>query len=127
MAVMILIGTLVFNLKIILDAVSVLMVAMASLMFTGIGMIIARFVKDPDGADEAANVITFPMMFLSGTFFQISQMPQFLQTIAQMLPLTYVSEGLRAAMIFGQTQQHLQNTALITVLAIASIIVGSLT
>jgi len=126
MAVMMLMGILIFGMKMTLDAISLLMVAMASLMFTGIGMIIARFVKDPDGADAAANVITFPMMFLSGTFFQISQMPQFLQTIAQVLPLTYVSEGLRAAMIFGQTQQALQNTALITVLGIASIIVGSL-
>jgi ABC-2 type transport system permease protein len=126
MAVMILMGMVIFGMKMSLDAVSLLMVAMASLMFTGIGMIIARFVKDPDGADAAANVITFPMMFLSGTFFQLSQMPQFLQTIAQVLPLTYVSEGLRAAMIFGQTQQAIVNTALITVLGIASIIVGSL-
>jgi len=126
MAVMILIGTLVFNLKIILDAVSVLMVAMASLMFTGVGMIIARFVKDPDGADAAANVITFPMMFLSGTFFPLSQMPSFLQGIAQVLPLTYVNEGLRATMIFGQSQQAIFNTALITALGIASIIIGSL-
>lgn len=126
MAVMILIGMLVFNLKIILDAVSVLMVAMASLMFTGVGMIIARFVKDPDGADAAANVITFPMMFLSGTFFPLSQMPQFLQGIAQVLPLTYVNEGLRATMIFGQSQQAIFNTALITALGIVSIIIGSL-
>ncbi len=126
MAVMMLMGMVIFGMKMTLDAISLIMVAMASLMFTGIGMIIARFVKDPDGADAAANVITFPMMFLSGTFFQLSQMPQFLQTIAQVLPLTYVSEGLRAAMIFGQTQQAIQNTALITVLGLASIIVGSL-
>jgi ABC-2 type transport system permease protein len=126
MAVMILMGMAIFGMKMTLDAVSLLMVAMASLMFTGVGMIIARFVKDPDGADAAANVITFPMMFLSGTFFQLSQMPQFLQTIARVLPLTYVSEGLRAAMIFGQTQQAIFNTALISVLGIASIIVGSL-
>lgn len=126
MAVMMLMGIAIFGMKMTLDAVSLLMVAMASLMFTGIGMIIARFVKDPDGADAAANVVTFPMMFLSGTFFQLSQMPQFLQTIAQVLPLTYVSEGLRAAMIFGQTQQAITNTALISVLGVASIVVGSL-
>jgi len=126
MAVMMLMGIAIFGMKMTLDAVSLLMVAMASLMFTGLGMIIARFVKDPDGADAAANVITFPMMFLSGTFFQLSQMPQFLQTIARVLPLTYVSEGLRAAMIFGQTQQAIINTALITALGIASIVVGSL-
>jgi ABC-2 type transport system permease protein len=126
MAVMMLLGVTLFGMEITLDAVSLLMVAMASLMFTGIGMIIARFVKDPDGADAAANVITFPMMFLSGTFFEISQMPPFLQTIASVLPLTYVSQGLRASMIFGQTQQAIFNTALITVLGIASIVVGSL-
>jgi len=125
MAVMIIIGMTVFSMKMTLDAISLLMVAMASLMFTGLGMIIARFVKDPDGADAAANVITFPMMFLSGTFFPISQMPQFLQTIAQVLPLTYVSDGLRAAMIFGQSQQAIYNTALITGLGLASILVGS--
>jgi len=126
MAVMILLGIMLFNMKIAPDPISIFMVAMASLMFTGLGMIIARFVKDPDGADAAANAITFPMMFLSGTFFPISQMPQFLQTIAQLLPLTYVSEGLRAAMIFGQPQQAILNTAVITGLGVLSIIVGSL-
>jgi ABC-2 type transport system permease protein len=126
MAVMLIVGVALFGMKMTLDAVSLLMVAMASLMFTGLGMIIARFVKDPDGADAAANVVTFPMMFLSGTFFQLSQMPQFLQTIASVLPLTYVSEGLRAAMIFGQSQQAIINTALITVLGVASIVIGSL-
>ncbi len=126
MAVMIIMGIAIFGMKMTLDAISLVMVAMASLMFTGLGMIIARFVKDPDGADAAANVITFPMMFLSGTFFQLSQMPLFLQSIAQVLPLTYVSEGLRAAMIFGQTQQAIMNTILITILGVASIIVGSL-
>lgn len=126
MAVMILLGMTIFGMKFTLDGVSLLMVAMTSLLFTGLGMIIARFVKDPEGADAAANVITFPMMFLSGTFFQLSQMPPFLQAIAQVLPLTYVGEGLRAAMIFGQTQQALINTAVVTVLGIASIVVGSL-
>jgi len=95
------------------------------LLFSGLGMIIARFVKDPDSADSAANVITFPMMFLSGTFFPLSQMPSFLQTIAQVLPLTYVNEGLRAAMIFGQQQQAIYNTAIISILGIAFIAIGS--
>ena len=126
MVVMLLIGVVLFNMKVTVDAVSLVMVAMASLLFSGIGMIIARFVKDPDGADAAANVVTFPMMFLSGTFFELSQMPQFLQTIARVLPLTYVSEGLRAAMIFGQADTAVLNTVLISVMGVISIIVGSL-
>ena len=81
--------------------------------------------KDPDGADAAANVIIFPMMFLSGTFFPLSQMLLFLQAIAQVLPLTYVSDGLRASMIFGQSQTAFLNTGIITVLGFACIVVGS--
>jgi ABC-2 type transport system permease protein len=125
MAVMLILGVAVFGMKMTVDALSLFLVAMASLMFTGLGMIIARFVKDPDGADAAANVITFPMMFLSGTFFPLSSMPLFLQAIAQVLPLTYVSDGLRASMIFGQSQTAILNTAIITVLGIACILIGS--
>jgi ABC-2 type transport system permease protein len=66
------------------------------------------------------------MMFLSGTFFELSQMPQFLQAIATVLPLTYVSEGLRAAMIFGQVDQAIFNTLLVSVMGVIAITVGSL-
>jgi ABC-2 type transport system permease protein len=124
-AMMIFIGIGIFHLRMTLNLVSLLMIVSTSLLFSGLGMIIARFVKDPDSADSAANVITFPMMFLSGTFFPLSQMPSFLQTIAQVLPLTYVNEGLRAAMIFGQQQQAIYNTAIISILGIALIAVGS--
>jgi ABC-2 type transport system permease protein len=125
MAVMMTLGLTIFGVEITLGPISILMVAMALLMFTGIGMVIARFVKDPDGADAAANAVTFPMLFLSGSFFPLSQMPQFLQAIAQVLPLTYVNEGLRAAMIFGQYQQAILNTVLIAVLGLLFIVVGS--
>jgi ABC-2 type transport system permease protein len=65
------------------------------------------------------------MMFLSGTFFPLSQMPLFLQAIARVLPLTYVSEGLRASMIFGQSQTAIFNTGIITLLGLACIAIGS--
>ncbi|MBA3046469.1 MAG: ABC transporter permease [Candidatus Thermoplasmatota archaeon] len=67
--------------------------------FAGIGMLITRFVKEAESAQAAANAVMFPMMFLSGTFFQLEMMPDFLQTLARFLPLYYVNEGLRAAMI----------------------------
>ena len=126
MSVIFIIGVFVLNVKITVDAVTLLMVFMASLLFTGIGMIIARFVKDPESADAAANVVTFPMMFLSGTFFQLSQMPDFLQAVAQVLPLTYVNDGLRAALIFGQTETAILNTAIISVMGVIAILVGAL-
>jgi ABC-2 type transport system permease protein len=40
-------------------------------------------------------------MFLSGTFFPIDAMPDFLKTIARVLPLTYLGDGLRQVMVAG--------------------------
>ena len=54
---------------------------------TGIGMIIARFVKDEDAANAAAGAITFPMLFLAGTFIPLETMPDYLQTVAKLLSL----------------------------------------
>jgi len=67
--------------------------------FSGIGMLITRYVKEAESGHAAANAVMFPMMFLSGTFFQLEMMPDFLQTLAKFLPLYYVNEGLRASMV----------------------------
>jgi ABC-2 type transport system permease protein len=45
--------------------------------------------------------IMFPMLFLSGVFFPIEQMPWFMQTISKFLPLTYVADALRKVMVLG--------------------------
>ncbi len=75
----------------------------AAMGFTGLGMTVSRFVKNPDAAAGAANLLTFPMMFLSGAFFDISGNPV-LNVISKFFPLTYLNDALRAAMI---TKQHI--------------------
>ena len=39
------------------------------------------------------------MMFLSGIFFPIDFMPDWMKTIATLLPLTYLGDGLRQTMV----------------------------
>jgi len=41
------------------------------------------------------------MMFLSGVFFPIQQMPWFMQSISKALPLTYLADALRKVMVLG--------------------------
>ncbi|MFA4904725.1 MAG: ABC transporter permease [Desulfobaccales bacterium] len=85
--------------------------------FVGIGMILTRFVQEAQSAVAAANAISFPMMFLAGSFFPIEMMPGFLQTFAKLLPLYYVNEGLRASMIFSDHLATLRYAAIIGVFA----------
>jgi ABC-2 type transport system permease protein len=45
--------------------------------------------------------VQMPLMFLSGIFFPFTFMPDFLQKIARLLPLTYLGDGLRQTMVNG--------------------------
>jgi ABC-2 type transport system permease protein len=60
--------------------------------------------------------VTFPMMFLSGTFFPISLMPQYLQSFAHILPLYYIVEGLNNVMVYGNTAGALLDLAVIAII-----------
>ena len=53
-------------------------------------------------------------------------MPDFLQTIARVLPLTYMNEGLRDAMIFNNLDGVFFNTAVILLIGTFFIVLGSL-
>ncbi len=67
----------------------------------GLGVLITSFTSTEETATMIMMTLTFPMMFLSGVFFPISQMPQFMQVIAQFLPLTYTISALRQVVVLG--------------------------
>lgn len=123
--IILLVGIAVFNLSIHLDAFVIIIIISASFLFTGIGMLIARFVRDEETADMAGGALTFPMMFLAGTFFPLDIMPGFLRVVARFLPLYYVNEGLRNAMIYGDLEKTLYFTGFIVLFALVFFIGGA--
>jgi ABC-2 type transport system permease protein len=69
--------------------------------FVGLGIVITSFTKDQETAQMLMMTLMFPMMFLSGVFFPIQQMPWYMQDISKILPLTYASDSLRRVMVLG--------------------------
>ena len=69
--------------------------------FVGLGILITSFTGKEETANMMMMTIMFPMMFLSGVFFPIQQMPDFMQFISRGLPLTYAAEAMRRVMILG--------------------------
>ena len=124
--VVLVVGILVWGLSIQINIFFFIIVICTSFMFSGLGMIIGRFVKDEETADMAGGAITFPMMFLAGTFFPLEQMPEFLQSAAQVLPLYYVNEGLRNAMIYANLDKTLFFTGFVVAFALIFFIAGVL-
>lgn len=75
-----------------------LSVLLGALMFLGMGFTISGVAKTVESVPALANLIVFPMLFLGGTFFPISGMPSWLQSIAKFLPLSFFSTALREVM-----------------------------
>jgi len=125
-AIMIAVGWLLFNVRVIPDAISIALILLGSIMFSGIGMTLSGFIKDVEAASAIGNAIAFPMMFLSGTYFPLEMMPSYIQMISKVMPLTYFSEGLRYSMLYKYPEGIYFNMAIVAVLAVVFIILGSL-
>ncbi|MDR2523983.1 MAG: ABC transporter permease [Candidatus Nomurabacteria bacterium] len=96
LSVMIVVGTLAFDFDmhgnwLILAAFAIL----GALVMSGFGMAVAGWARNENQSAPLTQIIAFPMMFLSGTFFPRFIMPEWLQSITNWIPLTPVSDGVR--------------------------------
>ncbi|MEM2920109.1 MAG: ABC transporter permease [Candidatus Nitrosocaldus sp.] len=107
------------------NAISIVVLAIGALCFTGLGMIIAGALKEPHAITGASNAIAFPMMFLSGVFWPLDSMPEYMQSIAYALPLAYFIDALYASMYSSSMIGMMQSTFMLAVLTGAFILVGS--
>jgi len=69
--------------------------------FMGIGILVSAVASAQESAMTMMMTFQFPMMFLSGVFFPIQQMPQFMQYISKIIPLTYEATALRKVIVLG--------------------------
>ena len=114
----------VFTVRLQINAWLFVFLVLEVFAFGGIGMILTRVANEAESAAAAANFIMFPMMFLAGSFFPLEMMPGFLQTIARILPLYYVNEGLRASMVSVDNTAALRYAAMIGVFAAVVFVLG---
>jgi ABC-2 type transport system permease protein len=91
-----LVAILVFHLKVIGNWFELAaFIAFGIISIYGIGLAIGGWAKNERQSAPLSNIIVFPMMFLSGTFFPRYGMPLWLQHISNYLPLTPIIDGIR--------------------------------
>jgi ABC-2 type transport system permease protein len=110
------VGIFAFGANVILTPMLIPFLILGPTLFASLGMLVGTVTKSPETAGVVGNIVTFPMMFLSGTFFPISAMPQYLQAIAHVLPLFYVIEGLNNVMVYGNILGALIDLAVVLVI-----------
>jgi ABC-2 type transport system permease protein len=103
-ATMFIVGLTVFDLNMRGNyAVLLLLVAMSAAMLFGIGLAIGGWAQTERQAAPLAQIVTFPMLFLSGSFFPRFLMPDWLQGITTYIPLTPVIDAARLIITEGRS------------------------
>ncbi|HTT73299.1 MAG TPA: ABC transporter permease [Thermoplasmata archaeon] len=120
--IMIAAGAFLFGAHVIVGVQLIPFLVVGPFLFVSLGMLAGSVARTPESAALIGNIITFPMMFLSGTFFPVSSFPSGLQDFARILPLYYVIDGMNQVMLFANTGRAL--TDLVIVLAIALVFFG---
>ena len=112
------VGVFVFGAHVTLTVWLIPFLVLGPTLFASLGMLVGTVTKNPETAGVIGNIVTFPMMFLAGTFFPISIMPQYLQSIAHILPLFYIVEGLNNVMVYGNILSGLIDIAVVSIITV---------
>ncbi len=97
-------GVLFFNLHFVGSLFDMIVVGLlGGTIFLSIGFALSGISKSEDQVAPLANLITLPMLMLSGVFFSRSNLPGFAHFITNYFPLTYLADGLRRIAIEGAT------------------------
>lgn len=96
LAIMFIVAMLAFDLRVVGNYFELaLFLVFGIICILGIGLALGGWAKNERQAAPLSNIIVFPMMFLSGTFFPRFLMPEWLQRLSDFLPLTPVIDGVR--------------------------------
>ena len=74
-------------------------VLLGSALMAGLGIVAAIFANKFDQMAAVTNFIITPLSFLSGTFYSIERLPEWLQTLTHMNPVFYLIDGVRYGVI----------------------------
>ncbi len=101
-AVLIALGVLLYKSTVVGSYWLILLISiLGGTMFLGLGFTISGLAKTVEAVPAIANLIVFPMLFLGGTFFPLTSMPDWLQHVVTFLPLQYFTDALRQVMTQG--------------------------
>jgi ABC-2 type transport system permease protein len=79
-----------------------LMLVAGSLSFIGLGIVASVLpLLFPERGAQMTHVIQALLLLISGVYFPISVLPEWMQPLARFSPATYVLEGMRAALLDG--------------------------
>ena len=90
---------------------AVLMLLAGSVSFVGLGICAAVLpLLYPERGAQMTNAVAAILLLISGVYYPIETLPNWLQPIAKLSPATYVIQGMRSCLLDGQATKTLLPT-----------------
>jgi ABC-2 type transport system permease protein len=112
------VARLAFGVTVVPGLLSMALILVGTVAFSALGLTLGGIVSDQDAATSLGNAIAFPVLFLAGVFWNVELMPEYLQTVARLLPLYHFHRALRQLMVVGSTEGVLLGFASLGALAV---------
>lgn len=123
--VLVAVAVLAFHAHVAITPAGVLLVIAGTLVFSGIGTALGGLIRQPEAAAILMNIVSFPIILLSGTFFDTAVLPGFLRWLPAVSPLKYLNDGLRADMLFGDARTAWLSVAELAAIALVVVVGGA--
>ena len=101
---------------------------MGCLCHSAIGMIVAARITSEDLANGILNMVTYPMIFLSEIWFSLEGSPEWVQNLAQSMPLWHMIDGMRRVMFEGTGMVDLMPSMIfLAIVTFVGLLIGAAT
>jgi len=91
-----------------------------------IGLVIGSRMESPEGFNLIVSFLVFPLFFLSGALFPISNLPPWLSIFTVLNPVTYAVDGMRGVMLGISTFPVLLDFGVLLGFAAGMMVIGSI-
>ncbi len=89
---------------------------LGALLLTALGVLLSTRIKTIQAAMPVSQLLIMPMMFLSGSLFPVSGLPDWLSVLTRLNPLTYVVQPMREFTLSHLTLSDVERERLVPVL-----------
>jgi ABC-2 type transport system permease protein len=84
-------------------ASAIVILIICSVSLVGFGMVAAVMpLLSPEKGQQVTSIFTAMLLLVSGVYYSVDVLPEWMQTIAKLSPVTYALEGMRGAMLDGK-------------------------
>ena len=108
---------------VILAIIFMLVLASATV---SVGLVIGSRMESPEGFNLIVSFLVFPLFFLSGALFPISNLPSWLRTFTILNPVTYAVDGIRGVMLGSSAFPVLMDFGVLVAFATVMMVIGSI-